>query len=309
MIAMLTFSAVAALLVYLAGRGDAARDPRLTLVALGLLAVFPGLWLLLPKVGVLPVTVSTDAGVGAVGEGAGFSWMWLVAAVWSVGFVFGAVRLALAARGISTWWRLSELIGREEGVEIRRLEGLRGPVAAGVFRKVVFVPESWEDWSNETRRIVLEHELAHHRRRDPLWRWIAELACVVQGCNPLVTWMARRLAVQCEYACDALVLSRGGVAARDYARLLCDFADDDVPHGPVLAMSAGSSLESRVRRLMKPAGKRGGVIVPVMLAVVIGVAAGLAMLAPQVEESVGADEVFSKEEVETRWSAEAFQGN
>lgn len=306
MIAMLTFSAVAALLVYLAGRGDAARDPRLTLVALGLLAVFPGLWFLLPKYGVLPVAVSVNAAAG--GEGAGFSWMWVVAAVWGAGFVFGAVRLMLAARGISAWRRRSVGIGHEEGVEIRRLEGLRGPVAAGVFRKTVFVPESWEDWSNETRRIVLEHELAHHRRRDPLWRWIAEVACVVHGCNPLVMWMARRLAVQCEYACDALVL-RGGVAARDYARLLCDFADDDVPHGPVLAMSAGSSLESRVRRLMKPAGKRGGVIVPAMLVVVIGVAASLAMLAPGVEESEGTEEVFSKEEVETRWSADAFPGN
>ncbi|RYD18650.1 MAG: M56 family metallopeptidase, partial [Verrucomicrobiaceae bacterium] len=225
MIAMLTFSAVAALLVYLAGRGDAARDPRLTLVALGLLAVFPVLWFFLPKVGVLPA----GAGSATGGEGSGISWLWIAGAVWAAGFSYGAVRLVLAARGISGWRMRSVLSGSEDGVEIRRLDGLRGPVAAGVFRKVVFVPAAWETWPHETRRMVMEHELAHHRRRDPLWRWIAEIACVVNGCNPLVTWMARRLAEQCEYACDAEVLSRGGVTARDYARLLCDFAESGAP--------------------------------------------------------------------------------
>lgn len=299
MIAMLTFSAVAALLVYLAGRGDAARDPRLTLVALGLLAVFPALWFFLPKVGVLPVTADAVAGEGV----AGFSWMWIIAVVWAAGFSYGAVRLVLAARGISSWRNRSVLVESVDGVEIRMLAGLRGPVAAGVFRKMVFVPVAWEDWSDETRRLVMEHELAHHRRRDPLWRWIAEIACVVNACNPLVIWMARRLAEQCEYACDAQVLSRGGVSARDYARLLCDFAERGVPRGPVLAMSAGSSLEARVRRLTKPVGKRGGAIVPVLLVVVTAVAAGLAVLGPQAEKAA---EVFSQEEVEMRWSAEAF---
>lgn len=303
MIAMLTFSAIAALLVYLAGRGDAARDPRLTLVALGLLAVFPALWFFLPKVGVLPATAgnATEAG-----EGSGFSWWSIAGAVWVVGFLYGAVRLLLAARGISAWRKRSVFSGSEDGVEIRVLDGLRGPVAAGVFRKVVFVPEAWETWPHETRRMVMEHELAHHRRRDPLWRWIAETACVVNGCNPLVTWMARRLAEQCEYACDAQVLSRGGVSARDYARLLCDFAESSTPRGPVLAMSSsGSALESRVRRLMKPVSPKGNVVVPVLLVVVTGVAAGLAVLGPQVEKSA---EVFTKEEVEMRWSAEAFPG-
>src|SRR5215217_9527468 len=99
MIALLTFSAVAALLVYLAGRGDAARDPRLTLVALGLLAVFPVLWYFLPKVGVLPVAGASAPG----GEGSAFSGWWIAAGVWAVGFVYGAVRLMLAARGISGW--------------------------------------------------------------------------------------------------------------------------------------------------------------------------------------------------------------
>ncbi|RYD39443.1 MAG: hypothetical protein EOP85_15935 [Verrucomicrobiaceae bacterium] len=74
----------------------------------------------------------------------------------------------------------------------------------------------------------------------------------------------------------------------------------------MLAMSsAGSALESRVRRLMKPVGKRGGAIVPVLLVIVTAVAAGLAMLGP--EPGSGA-EVFSQEEVEMRWRAEAFPG-
>jgi beta-lactamase regulating signal transducer with metallopeptidase domain len=303
MIAMLTFSAVAALLVFLAGRRDAARDPRLTLVALGLLAVFPLLWFFLPKVGVLPV----NAHSAPAGEAAAFPWTSVIAAVWAVGFLYGAVRLLFAARGISAWGKRSVSVGFVDGVDIRMLPSLRGPVATGVFRRIVFVPAAWETWSDETRRIVMAHELAHHQRRDPLWRWIAEIACVVNGCNPLVTWMARRLAEQCEYACDVRVLSTSSVTARDYARLLCDFAESSAPHGPVLAMSStGSALESRVRRLMKPAGNRGGAIVPVLLIVVTGVATGLAILGPEAKTKA---EVFTPQEVELRWTADAFPGN
>jgi beta-lactamase regulating signal transducer with metallopeptidase domain len=124
--------------------------------------------------------------------------------------------------------------------------------AAGVWKPVVFVPASWCEWPEESRRVVLEHELAHHLRRDPLWRLLVELACAVHWYHPLVRWMARRFIMQCEYACDAMVLGKG-IDAKVYARVLCDFAEER-PHSPLaLSMAETSSLESRVSRMLKPA--------------------------------------------------------
>jgi beta-lactamase regulating signal transducer with metallopeptidase domain len=290
MIAMLLFSGVAALLVLLAGRRDPARDPRLTVLALGLLAVFPLLgWL--PKLPVLPAQAA---------GGGGFPWTKVLLAIWAAGFLVGALRLGIAAKGISNWRKRSRLLRRVGRVEIRQLSGLKGPVAAGVIRPVIFVPESWNQWSAETRRIVLSHEMAHHRRRDPLWRWIAEIACAVNGFNPLVIWMVRRLTAQCEYACDVEVLSRG-ISANSYARVLCDFAEARAPRGPVLAMAATSSLESRVRRLLDSRKRRGSAGIIALGVLALGFAGGLAMLGSRAV-------AVSEKEVEVRWAADPFPG-
>lgn len=254
MIEILLFPFLAALPVYLAGRRDPSRDPRVTGGVLILLAVFP-LLLLLPKLEILPAW-PTSAGEPVVGQAAESSipiWKYAAITLWSIGVCIMAVRLWLSVRMLSAWSRKATPVEVVEGVQILRLRGLRGPMAAGVFSKKIFVPDSWESWSADTRRIVLAHEMAHHRRRDPLWRWIAEITCLVHGGNPLVLWIARRLAVQCEYACDASVIA-SGVRAGDYARLLCDLAST-APRGPMLAMASQSSLESRVRHLIRPGAR------------------------------------------------------
>lgn len=293
---MLTFSGVAALLVFLAGRKDTARDPRLTMLALALLAVFPVLLAVLPKFAVLP------AGVAA-GDPYGFPWMDALPLLWGAGFLTMSLRLLVSALGISKWRRCSLFLDRVDGVEIRQLPGLKGPVAAGVIRPVVFVPEEWNGWSDETRRIVLDHELAHHRRRDPLWRWIAGIACAVNGGNPLVIWMVRRLTVQCEFACDAMVLEKG-VPVRAYANLLCDFAEARPHSGPVLAIAARSTLESRVRRLLNPRPPQGVSGLVMLFALVLTLAAALPMLGPEKL----APALISRDEVRLRWAADPFPG-
>jgi beta-lactamase regulating signal transducer with metallopeptidase domain len=296
MIAMLLFSGAAALLVFLAGRNDKARDPRLTVLALILLVVFPVLLAVLPKFAVLPAPVASV-------NRSGFPWMNILLLAWGAGFLTMALRFGFAALGISKWRRRSLLLDQLAGVEIRQLSGLKGPVAAGVIRPVVFVPEEWHQWPDETRRIVLDHELAHHRRRDPLWRWIAGIACVIHGGNPLVIWMVRRLTIQCEFACDAMVLEKG-VAVRDYANLLCDFAEARPPSGPVLAMAASSSLESRVRRLLSPRPPKGAAGLVVLSVLVLTLAAAL----PMFGSAKIAPAPVSRDEVRMRWAADPFPG-
>lgn len=296
MIPLLLFPALAAAVVWLAGRRDPARDPRLTTLSLGLLALFPML-LLLPKVPILP------AHAGPITQSIeGFPWKTLVASIWIAGSAVVLTRLALGMIGLMGWRKRSILLERlENGVELRLLETLHGLVAAGIFRKVIYVPQEWSDWDAETRTTVLLHELAHHRRRDPLVRWIASVVVALHWFNPLVHWMTRRLALQCEQACDRLVVSNG-VAASRYAELLCRFATGTNMPACALAMAERSSLELRVRHLMQPRGARGFVTLAVLAFITVGGAALLATGGTRPQPSPAPD----REEVELRLSADPF---
>lgn len=290
MIAMLLFSTAAAGLVLLAGLGDKARDPRLSGLALALLAAFPMLAAIAPEWGILP------AGKGSGGE---FPWGKIVMALWAMGFSLGGVRLLLAVRAIGKWRQGSILLRRVGRTEIRRVTGLAGPVAVGVTRALVFVPAEWDHWPAGTRRMVLKHELAHHRRRDPLWRWLAEIACVIHGLNPLVVWISRRLVLQCECACDARVLENG-VRVGDYARVLCDLAAERATRGPVLAMATRSTLEARVTRMVRPHRRGSAILLGLLLAALTAAAGIFAVLRPAA--------ALPKGEVELRWTADPFPG-
>ena len=290
MIASLVFSFVAAAMVLVAGRRDAARDPRLTLLLLSLLIALPLLGMCLPKIAVLPISENSE------GESTWARWVMIV---WGAGFMVSTIKLILAGIGIACWRRRSVLVDCADGVEIRKLAGLRGPVAAGIFRKMVFVPEGFGTWSTERQQIVLAHELAHHRRHDPLWRLCVEIARAIYWYHPAVHWMAARFALQSECACDELVL-RGGAKRKTYAGLLCDLAESGKSRSLVLAMAETSSLEKRIARMIYRKEKRGGAMLAALGLAGIGIACAFSMISGKAP--------VDAQEVELRLKADPFPG-
>src|SRR5690606_29213619 len=105
---------------------------------------------------------------------------------------------------------------------------------------------------------------------------------------------------QCEVACDVAVINKG-TPPRDYARLLCSVAERQPHRLPVLAMADAAGLESRVRRLMQPRRPAGLLPIVAMILATAGIAAALSM-----SSRAPAEERIPPEEVELRWSAEAF---
>ncbi|BCU75390.1 M56 family metallopeptidase [Luteolibacter sp. LG18] len=294
--ALIVFPLLAAIAVWFAGRRDASRDPRLTTLALALLALAP-LFLFLPKIPLLPAPVLAESTAPALTIPG-----WLIPSLWLVGFIVSLSRLALSALGLSRWRKRSHLLETTaDGVEIRELPGLSGPVAAGILRKTVFVPAGWAGWDDATRDTVLLHELAHHRRHDPLVRWIAALAVAVHWFNPLVHWMNRRLALQCEHACDRRVLATG-IRADRYAEMLCRFASRGRTPATGLAMAEMSSLEARVRHLMAPRSSRGFFTLAALASLVIWGGFLLPLLGRKPAPANAPD----RTEVELRLSANPF---
>jgi beta-lactamase regulating signal transducer with metallopeptidase domain len=151
-------------------------------------------------------------------------------------------------------------------VEIRVSPELDSPAVTGLFRPTIVVPRSALDWPIERCRLVVVHELAHVRRRDVLAQTIAEVACAIHWCNPLVWICARRLRVERELAADDAVLA-AGVRPSRYAEELVAVATSLPAPGAALAMAERSSLEARVASILAsrlartPLAARGAVAV------------------------------------------------
>ncbi|WP_411826885.1 M56 family metallopeptidase [Luteolibacter sp. AS25] len=296
MIAFVVFSLFASLLVYAVGRKDAARDPKLTVCLILLLAAFPLLSVAMPKFSLLPATEAST-------PGGDFPWLGILFGIWLAGFVFQLARLVFAVKCLSRWRKLSHETDRKNGISIRLLDGLESPVAAGIFHKLIFVPHDWHLWEENRREMVIAHEIAHHRRNDPFWRLCVELVCAVHWYHPLVHWMSKRYIIQCEYACDESVI-RSGANPRAYAHTLCDVAQKKAAPTFAFAMADKSSLELRVRRISESGNRRKSLAVAV--AAITGLLSALALSAIGSEKPKGITPDAA--EIQLRLTANPFPG-
>jgi len=147
------------------------------------------------------------------------------------------------------WTDAAESAAGARPVEVRASSELDSPAVMGLLRPTIVVPHGALDWPLERCRLVLVHELAHVRRRDVLAQAIADVACALHWCNPLVWICARRLRMEREIAADDAVLA-AGVRPSRYAEELVAVATSVATLRAALAMAERSSLEARVTSIL-----------------------------------------------------------
>jgi beta-lactamase regulating signal transducer with metallopeptidase domain len=166
------------------------------------------------------------------------------------------------------------------------------PLTFGTRTPTIVLPASADGWTDDRRRAVLLHELAHIARRDCLVQRFAALTCALYWPHPGVWWAARRLRAERELACDDRVLA-AGAPAREYAGHLLDLAHSlRVAPAPAtaLGMARASQLERRLLAILDAArnraalGGRGRVVFLVAaIAVMVPIVAVRAALVPAEE--------------------------
>lgn len=163
------------------------------------------------------------------------------------------------------------------------------PMAFGVRTPTILIPAIADSWSHDRRRVVFLHEMAHIARRDCLTQLLSAIACAAYWMHPGVWWMALRLRVERERACDDRVVS-AGTPATDYATHLLELAYSLGGYrSPALVVSMAGSRQIEGRMLAVLDGARSRVVPPLLLcalavavtaAVVVPLAAAEAVATP-----------------------------
>jgi len=189
---------------------------------------------------------------------------WLAGTLWMFGRLLVGVanvrrivRRSAPTDGDDWQWLVEdarEAIGAEPRARIVISTEAAMPFTYGLLRPVIVLPESAEEWTTERRRSVLLHELAHVRRRDLLTNAVVQLACAVYWFHPLVRLAARRVRIEAERACDALVVA-AGTRPSDYAGDLLEIARtmrSSATAAVALAMARRSDFEGRLLAILSP---------------------------------------------------------
>jgi len=223
------------------------------------------------------------------------SWSAVIAGVYAAGVIVMLIHLAMQrwsvrrlARGAtevrdSDWTRLSIECARSIGV-LRPVRLLRSrepsmPMAFGTHRPAILIPAIAAAWPDDRRRAVVLHELAHVARYDCLTQTLAFAACTMYWFHPAAWWVARRLRIERELACDDRVIA-AGTQPRDYAGHLLEIAYTLGSHrAPALAVSMARprQLEGRMLAVLDAARNHS---VPVLRVRVAVAAVAAALLFP-----------------------------
>jgi beta-lactamase regulating signal transducer with metallopeptidase domain len=149
-------------------------------------------------------------------------------------------------------------IGVTRSVALRRSGIHLVPMTRGTMAPSIVIPSDADAWDEDRRRAVLLHELAHIARRDCLTQILSAIACAAYWFHPGVWYVARRLRIERELACDDRVLA-AGAQADEYAGHLLELAYSwSGRRAPalVVGMASFDKLEGRMRAVLDPARNR-----------------------------------------------------
>ena len=200
----------------------------------------------------LPAAAPVTGGIGWA-EGALLLWGAGAAAllVWQV-LHYARFRHRVLHHGIA--------VDRVRSVTVVRSAAATGPLAFGVFDRVVAFPRDFAArFDVEEQALALEHELGHHARGDLIANWVALAVLAVHWFNP-VAWIAfRAFRADQEMANDAHVLAKCGAAARHAYGCAIVKAAHGRAVSPACHLNTVKDLKGRLRMLGRKNVSRGRV--------------------------------------------------
>ena len=203
----------------------------------------------------------------------------------------GEERLRAATRPLEGAWldtaaETGRALGLSGTVPLLTSGAIQTPLTSRWPRPAVLLPLSAEEWPQERRRVVIQHELVHLARGDA-WRLLAwRLVAALYWFHPLARLAERHARLVGEEACDEAVL-RLGTRPSTYARHLMEIADSLAVEprrlAAALPMVDRGQLERRLLMILdsKPNAGRGRVAAAIGLALLAATVVAVGAASPR----------------------------
>lgn len=183
----------------------------------------------------------------------GPSWLMLALGLWVLGALAFLIYQLVSYRRFCA--RIERQTRRRQPlaggrIELIETDAAAGPLAFGIWRKVVAFPSDFaERYDEDERELALAHELSHHARGDLIANWVALVVLGLHWFNPIAWRAFRAFRADQEMACDHRVLAgRGGAFAHAYGRAIVKSA-----HGGAISAACHlhtiNDLKGRLRML------------------------------------------------------------
>ena len=154
-----------------------------------------------------------------------------------------AVLLMLTVTYITTIYEIKDSIHLRDNIYLS--EKIISPAVYGIVKPKIILPASYKD---RDIGYIVQHETAHIRGLDNLWRMIAFAAAAVHWFNPLCWLFLNKFLADLELACDERVVAKLGVdRVKDYASALLDSR-----RGVTVFASAfgGAKIRTRIENIL-----------------------------------------------------------
>lgn len=138
-------------------------------------------------------------------------------------------------------------------MEIAISDKISGPIVIGVFKPLILIPRGFAfEMDQSELKPLLYHELAHVKRRDNMLHFIERIIIAFYWWNPVMHYIAARIAEERELACDDRAASSCGdslIYAKSLLKGARKLIANDKPILGLAVLRRESVLSKRVKRL------------------------------------------------------------
>lgn len=188
-------------------------------------------------------------------------------------------------------------------IKCRKCDCISTPMLIHFIKPVILLPEKQLTISKLT--VVLKHELVHFKRKDLWIKALVVVARAIHWFNPLIYFLSKEIALQCELSCDMEVIEGLDFDTRlSYCKTIISMAGgQDEIHTPLATnFNGGKNMKKRLLGIMDPGKKKlSMVLMCVVCILILGTGAAYASgiaddpIAPKDNSSVPVNEKMSKE--------------
>lgn len=213
------------------------------------------------------VNLANDFAVSANQDSESF-WGWILASIWLCGIFIATIKLCRSYLHLRTLEKSAlplqnenirqlfvsclQECGITKEIPIFSTAFLRTPILVGFWKPRIYLPISiLNDSSQEDLRLILIHELSHHKHKDNLINHFINLAGVLYWFHPFIRFAFKDMRSMQEMACDTAVLEALDASQRlEYGNTLLRFAERNALETFPAATSLINSKSQMKRRIL-----------------------------------------------------------